>query len=325
MKTKILLATLMLTLAHLACASQPLATPVPSPTAVLPASETSTAIPAPATALATQTAFVPSATLPPSGVPAFTATAQAPVTGMYNPYAVVLVLPGDILNIRAGAGVGNSVVGTLQPTALGVNRTGPAASAGGDRWVEIQNPGGGTGWVNSNFLTEHVTASTFCGDTRVTGLLNSVRSALLNSDGDLLSSLVSPAHGLDVRLWRYGTVANYSPEEAEWVFQSEYQVSWGAAPGSGAETVGSFSAQPLPKLQEVFGASYSTHCNDTLDLATFNVQPWPPEYSNINFYTIYKAGTEQYGGLDWRAWTVGVEYVQGKPTLFALIHYQWEP
>jgi hypothetical protein len=258
-------------------------------------------------------------------VPAFTATVQAPVTGLYNPYAVVLVLPGDILNIRAGAGVGNSVVGTLPPTALGVNRSGPATSAGGDRWVEIQNPGGGTGWVNSNFLTEHIPASTFCGDTRVTGLLSSVRSALLNSDGDLLSSLVSPAHGLDVRLWRYGTVANYSPEEAEWVFESEYQVNWGAAPGSGDETRGSFTAQPLPKLKEVFGASYSMHCNDTLDLATFNVQPWPPEYTNINFYTIYKPGTEQYGGLDWRAWTVGVEYVQGKPMLFALIHYQWEP
>ncbi|HCB01753.1 MAG TPA: hypothetical protein DEP19_05165 [Anaerolineae bacterium] len=62
-----------------------------------------------------------------------------------------------------------------------------------------------------------------------------------------------------------------------------------------------------------------------MDLATFSVQPVPAEYTNINFYTIYKPGTEQYGGLDWRAWIVGVEYVGGKPTLFALIHFQWEP
>ena len=110
-----------------------------------------------------------------------------------------------------------------------------------------------------------------------------------------------------------------------WVFLSDYVVSWGPAPGSGEETSGTFSAQPLPKLQEVFGANYSLHCNDTLDLATFSLVPWPPEYSNINFYTIYKPGTDQYGGLDWRAWTVGIEYVQGKPTLFSLIHYQWEP
>ena len=148
---------------------------------------------------------------------------------------------------------------------------------------------------------------------------------MLNSDGELLGSLISPAHGLDVRLWRYGTVANYTPEEASWVFQSEYVVSWGPAPGSGAETSATFSAEPLPKLQEVFGASYTLHCNNTLDLATFSLEPWPPEYSNVNYYTVYKPGTEQYGGLDWRAWTAGIEYVQGAPTLFSLIHYQWEP
>lgn len=324
MKTKSLFCMLIVTLVAAACAPQapPTATPPPSP---LPAFETATLIPASATPIVIETALVPSATLAPTLNPAVTATSLPPVTGMNNPYAVVLVLPGDVLNIRTGAGVGNNIVGTLQPTASGVNRTGPAASAGGDRWVEIQNPGGGTGWVNANFLTEHVSSSAFCADARVTALLNDLRSALLNSNGDLLRSLVSPVHGLDLRLWRYGTVANYSPEEAQWAFQSEYEVSWGAAPGSGEETKGTFTAQPLPRLQEVFGGNYSMHCNDTLDLATFALQPWPPEYANINFYTIYKPGTEQYGGLDWRAWTVGVEYVQGKPTLFALIHFQWEP
>jgi hypothetical protein len=179
--------------------------------------------------------------------------------------------------------------------------------------------------VNANFLTEYIASSAFCSDSRVTDLLNNVRTALLSSNGDILSTLVSPVHGLDLRLWRYGTVANYSPEETSWVFESEYEVSWGPAPGSGEETRGTFTEQPLPKLQEVFGSNYSLHCNDTLDLATFSLVPWPPEYTNINFYTVYKPGTDQYGGLDWRAWIAGVEYVQGKPTLFALIHFQWEP
>lgn len=256
---------------------------------------------------------------------AATATSLPPITGIFNPYAVVLVFPNDVLNIRAAAGVGNAIVGTLQPNAAGVNRTGPAANAGGDRWVEIQNPRGGTGWVNAKFLTEHVASSAFCADARVGDLLGKLKTALLHSNGEEFGALVSPVHGLDLRLWRYGTVANYTPEEAAWAFQSEYEVSWGPAPGSGEETRGTFRAQPLPKLQEVFGGNYTLHCNDTLDLATFSLEPWPPEYANINFYTVYKPGTDQYGGLDWRAWTVGVEYVQGKPTLFALIHYQWEP
>lgn len=326
MKMRTVLCIVILTLT--ACLPLPAATATPLPPTV-PATLPPTLSAATATIpIATQTvaASQPTATtLVTQPIPVSTSTSQAPVIGVYNPYAVVLVIPGDVLNIRSGAGVGNAITGTLQPTASGVNRTGPASSAGGDRWVEIQNPGGGNGWVNANFLTESVTSSTFCADTRVTNLLNSLKTALLNSDGKLLSSLVSPAHGLDLRFWRYGTVANYSPEEAQWVFQSDYVMSWGAAPGSGEETSGTFRAQPLPKLQEVFGANYALHCNNTLDLATFSLEPWPAEYSNINFYTIYKTGTEQYGGLDWRAWTVGVEYVEGKPTLFALIHFQWEP
>lgn len=305
--------------------------PTVSPTS-LPTTEPPTALPTlsaatnpPPVVAPTTTAPQLTATLAIAPTAVNTSTSQPPITGIYNPYAVVLVVPEDVLNIRSGAGVENAIAGTLQPTASGVNRTGPVSSADGDRWMEIQNPSGGNGWVNANFLTEYVTSSTFCADSRVTGLLNSLETALLNSNGELLSSLVSPAHGLDLRLWRYGTVANYSPEEAMWVFLSDYVVSWGPAPGSGEETSGTFSAQPLPKLQEVFGSNYSLYCNDTLDLATFSLVPWPPEYSNINFYTIYKPGTDQYGGLDWRAWTVGVEYVQGKPTVFALIHYQWEP
>jgi hypothetical protein len=230
-----------------------------------------------------------------------------------------------VLNIRSGAGVNNAVVGTLEPTATGILRTGRTNTAGGDLWVEIQNPGGGTGWVNSNFLTEEVNPSAFCSDARVTTLVQNLASAVKAGNDDMLAALVHSRHGLEARLWRYGTVANYTPEEASWVFESKYEVNWGPAPGSGVETVGTFSEELLPKLQEVFNANYTTHCNDPLDLATFSLVPWPPEYANINFYTVYKPGTEQYGGLDWRAWTVGVEYVEGRPYLFSLIHYQWEP
>lgn len=309
-----------------ACAPQPsAATNTP-----LPLFETATPLPTFASTVVIPTSTVATQPLPvtatnTSAPLVATSTSLPPVTGIYNPYAVILVSASDVLNIRSAAGAGNTLVGSLQPTALGVNRTGPATSAGGDRWVEIQNPAGGTGWVNANFLTEHVASSAFCSDSRVNDLLNSVRSAFLNSNGELLASLVSPVHGLGLRLWRWGTVANYSPEEASWIFDSEYVMSWGPAPGSGMETNGTFSEQPLPKLQEVFGANYSLHCNDTLDLATFSLEPWPAEYANINFYTVYKPGSDQYGGMDWRAWIAGVEYVQGKPTLFALINFQWEP
>jgi hypothetical protein len=269
----------------------------------------------------------PGATAAPSLVPfaTFTPLTQPTPSGSSGTYAVILVSDDDVLNIRSGPGVANSVVGTLQPTASGLTRTGKTSGVGDDLWVEIQNPGGGTGWVNANFLTEQVAPSAFCSDARVTTLIQTLASAIKGTNDDMLAALVHSLHGLDARLWRYGTVANYTPEEASWMFESEYEVNWGPAPGSGENTLGTFSAALLPRLQEVFGANYSLHCNDTLDLATFSLEPWPPEYANINFYTVYYPGTEQYGGLDWRAWTVGVEYVEGQPYLFSLIHYQWEP
>ncbi len=327
MKKIFLLCIILLTVG--ACAAQPPVptnTPLPpfdTPTSFVVPTFTPIIAPSTETTQPTQaTQFVPTSTPLPQ---AATLTPLPPVTGIFNPYAVILVNKGDVLNIRSAAGTGNPIVGSLAPNAVGVNRTGPATSAGGDRWVEIQNPSGGVGWVNAKFLTEYTAPSAFCSDSRVTDLLNNLRTAMLNSNGKLLSSLVSPEHGLDLRLWRWGTVANYTPKEAAWVFQSDYVVKWGPAPGSGMDTNGTFSEQILPKLQEVFSANYTLNCNNPLDLATFSVEPWLLEYANVNFYTIFKPGSEQYGGLDWRAWIAGVEYVQGKPMLFALIHFQWEP
>lgn len=203
-------------------------------------------------------------------------------------------------------------------------RTGPSARVGDSLWVEVQRPGG-TGWVNSHYLTEYVSSSAFCANAQVTSLISDLKSALLNSNGDALASLSSPLHGLDLRLWRYGTLVNYDREHAKFLFESTFQVNWGPAPGSGDNTIGSFAQAVLPKLTEVFGASYELHCNDALDLATFSLQPWPPEYANVNFYAVHKPGTETYGGLDWRTWFAGVEFSGGRPYLFSLIHFQWEP
>ena len=264
-------------------------------------------------------------TAAPFPLPTFTPLTQSTPSGPSDVYAVINVFPDDMLNIRSGPGVENALVGTLQPNQSGLTRTGKSSSVGEDTWIEIENPNGGTGWVDANFLTEAVDPASFCADARVNTLIENLESAVNASNDDILASLIHSLHGLDVRLWRYGTVANYTREEASWVFESEYEVNWGPAPGSGENTLGTFSEAVLPKLQDVFSANYSLHCNDTLDLATFSVEPWPPEYANINFYTVYKPGTEQNGGLDWRAWTVGVEYVEGQPYLFALIHYQWEP
>jgi hypothetical protein len=330
MKTKTL-PVLLVVLALAAC-EPATGTPTPqgpfvslTPTLFLGSPLPTLSTPAPGNATATH---LPTSQASPAPYPSFTPLSQPTQPtpgGSPAVYAVIQVLEGDVLNIRSAPGVENAVAGTLEPTASGLTRTGKISTVGEDTWVEIQNPGGGTGWVNADFLTEQVNPTAFCSDARVTTLIQNLESAVTGTNDDVLASLVHSRHGLDARLWRYGTVANYTPEEASWVFESEYEVNWGPAPGSGESTLGTFGEALLPFLQEVFGANYTTHCNDLLALDTISVESWPQEYKNINFYTVYKPGSDKYGGLDWRAWTIGIEYVEGKPYLFSLIHYQWEP
>ena len=258
--------------------------------------------------------------IPSTSTPEFTSMLPVP-----DIYAVINVPEGETLNIRSGAGVENSIVGELQPDQSGLMRTGQAVNRGEELWIEIQNPSGGTGWVNADYLTEYVHPLVFCGDMRVKTLLQAFEAAVTTSDGELLKSLVSPAHGVDISFIRLGMLANYSPEEANWAFQSTYVVDWGVAAGSGAPVTGTFPQIILPALQDVF-KNDSITCNEIkLGGATYEVK-WPEEYVNINFYSVHNPGNDPlYGGMDWLTWLVGVEYVNGNPYLFSLTHYQWEP
>jgi hypothetical protein len=310
----------LLMLSSLACTASLLATPTAAPTPV-PAS--------PTPAVASPTAALPTVVTPSPGVatatsPLPTNTSTSTPGSPSGPYAVVLVQPGDVLYIRSAAGAGNPSVGSFAPTANNIMRTGSSAMAGGDLWVQVVNPTGGTGWVNSHFLTEYLPPASFCADGRVNTLITSLDSALTGGNGELLANLTSPTHGADVRLWRFGNAINFDREHIRWVFESTYPHNWGAAPASGMDTTGSFQEAVLPKLQDVFNASYSLTCDSLGTAPQYGSNPWPVEYADVNYYTAFKAGTPGVD-LDWRYWLVGVEFVQGQPYLFALIHFNWEP
>lgn len=328
-KTLIALLGLGLLVAVTGCTRSLLGTATPLPTLI--------SIPSPTPLLATPTSAVPLPIVPTPTVslPTVTSGAPVPTTGSaptptttggtpFGPYGVILVAPGDVLNIRSGPGAGNAGSGSFAAGAINIMRTGPSSTADGDLWVQVQNPGGGNGWVNSNFLTEYVAPATFCADGRVNTLLTNFGNALKTSAGETLASLVSPAHGMTVHLWRYGIPHTFKQSDARWVFDSTFEHNWGAAPASGMDTIGSFHVAVLPNLQEVFNASYSLTC-DSLGTATqFSLNPWPVEYADVNYYTVYKPGTPGID-LDFRYLLVGVEYVQGQPYIFSVIHFTWEP
>lgn len=171
-------------------------------------------------------------------------------------------------------------------------------------------------------LTSSTNPSTICNDTQVTALIDSFKSAILNSNGSLLSSLVSPARGMDVAYFRDGTVITYDQTHAKFLFETTYQVDWGNEPGSGAAKRGSFHDVVIPKLRESFNQQYSLHCNELSHGGASYELKWPYQGE---FYSIYFPGTEANGSMDWHTWAMGIEYVNGKPYVYALTQFFWEP
>lgn len=161
-----------------------------------------------------------------------------------------------------------------------------------------------------------------CNDQQSTALIDSFKTAILNTDGPLLSSLVSPSRGMDVGFFRDGTVITYMPEHAKFLFETTFEVDWGTEPGSGAAVRGAFHDVVVPELVETFSQPYTLHCNELkLGGATYEAE-WPYEGE---FYSVHFPGTAANGNMDWQTWVMGIENVNNKRYVYALIRFFWEP
>ncbi len=172
-------------------------------------------------------------------------------------------------------------------------------------------------------VTKQIAPANFCVDAQVTTLINNFKAALLTSDGQSLASLISPVSGMEVRYYRNGRIITYDQMHAQYLFDSEYQVDWGLAPGSGLSTKGSFHEIVLPSLLDVFNKNYTLTCSQIQVGGTTYQALWP--YKGINFYSVYFPGTSANGNMDWHTWVLGMEYVGSKPYLYSAMQFQWEP
>jgi hypothetical protein len=185
----------------------------------------------------------------------------------------------------------------------------------------VQTPGASTPLPDGS-VTAPPNPATICGDPQVTAMIDSFKKAILTSDGPLLSSLVSPSRGMDVAYYRGGTVITYQQEHAKFLFETTFEVDWGTEPGSGALKRGSFHDVVLPELVRVFNQPYTLHCNELKHGGATYEPVW--EYQS-EFYSIHFPGTPENGNMDWHTWAMGIEYVSGKPYVYALIQFFWEP
>jgi hypothetical protein len=165
--------------------------------------------------------------------------------------------------------------------------------------------------------------TSFCSDPRGTELIASLRTAVQTKDGKLLASLVSPSDGMDVRFFREGNVVNYDVEHAPFVFETTFQADWGLHFASGEPTIGSFQEIILPSLQQIFSSDAEIICNELKTGGATYIPEW--QYPGMDFYSVHFPGSEQYGGLDWQTWAVGMAPVDGRLYITALSHFVWEP
>jgi hypothetical protein len=253
-----------------------------------------------------------------AGTPADTPVASVDI------YAVVLVPEGGTLEVRTGPGADNPAAGSLAWDATDLRATGNTKKTGGIRWVELNLPGSGKGWVDRTYLTEYAPPSAFCADPAPVDLLGLVSSVAESRDGIAFASITSLVHNLTVTYIHNGNPKVYTPLELETAFEDGAEVDWGPGPGSGLPVTGTFNDLVQPDLMYVFGSEYSLHCNAVqLGGASYSVE-WPAVWKNINYYSVYRPGPAG-NEMAWMTWLAGVEYVDGIPYLFSLSRYNWEP
>jgi len=235
-------------------------------------------------------------------------------------YALVNVPDRGILNIRADAGVQYARVGAFGPQQKNIQLTGRTSAGTFPRvWFEVKRSGNRYGWIGGYYVTEYVAPDVFCRDEAAKKLIDDFAKAAAAKDGDKLAPMVSPLHGMTVRLFRTGTAITYLKFVPN-LFLSDYIVDWGHAPGSNPKVVAPFPDAFAARLQDVFGGTYEMSCNDASVTGVTIPPAWPAEYATINYYAVYKplaAGAK----VSERTWLVGVDYWDGAPHIFAIINF----
>ncbi|HXD10899.1 MAG TPA: NBR1-Ig-like domain-containing protein [Anaerolineales bacterium] len=221
-----------------------------------------------------------------------------------------------------------SIMGLDAANSLGLFVSGWGLDGKGEAILYFTHRSDGTAYWHSVLIaptgfapgTTPAPQTNFCADSRIATLIEQLKGSMNQSNGDMFAALVSPTHGVDVRLWAYQPAVNFSPTSARNVFASTDSYSWGTGP-SLITDVGTFKDIIQPKLIDVLNApNMETYC-DVLTKVYPLATPWP--YPNTHYYNLYKPASA--AGFDFRTWLVGIEYVNDQPYISALVTIVWEP
>jgi hypothetical protein len=295
-------------------APQPTAPPPPTPTVPEP-SATATALP---------TAVPPTATALPTPSPP-TATEPAPPIGpSLGPFAVVDVASDDQLNVRAGPGVANPVVGTIPFYGIGVEVRAGGQEVDGSWWVPVQH-GEVTGWVNSHYLARQVGWV----DEAVAARAARAIMALKERDLDALAGLVHPDKGVRFSPYAYVRVGPegdlvFGAAEIPGLLADPTVYRWGAFDGSGEPIELTFAAYYDRFVYDVdFARPDVVGLDETIGQGNTinNIAEVYPEGVTVEYH--FEGFDPQYDGLDWRSLRLVFEARGGTWYLVGIVHDEW--
>ena len=237
-------------------------------------------------------------------------------------YEVAFVDADDRLNVRAGPGVSNEVVGRLDPGATDVSILGVGQHTNGSLWVPVAR-GNTQGWVNSRYLTGQLSVGDFCNNATVHEILTAFVSAVAAEDSTRLVSLVHPERGLRVRISWSNPEVRLVGADLEQIFTSQQVHDWGKEDGSGLPVGGTFRDIILPLLTHDLVSANDFACAKLLHGPTAGLVKLPQEYASVNHVSYFR-DAEHVSGLDWGAWAVGIEQWESRFYISFLVHFRYE-
>jgi hypothetical protein len=277
--------------------------------------------PGPAATAATVTAIAPSkSAAPTASAPAIASAADTsgdkPLT-----YAVFGVAANDVLNVRAEPDAASKKVYSYAPDVRGIKGTGKHVEKGNTPWTEVSFSGG-SGWVNRSFLVE-TGVGQGCNDPNLAEAIRAFMRAVSASDGAALKAVSSPLRGLLIRERDDSPTVRYGYSQVDALFTGSAAQQWGTSNGSGEAIVGPFKTVGLPTLrQAVLGKGAQEKCGRLLTGGSAATSAWPKDFDDLTLVSFYYSG--EGGAKEWATWAAGMEYVEGKPYVAALVQYHWE-
>jgi len=238
-------------------------------------------------------------------------------------YRVAFVKENDTLNLRDGPGIQNEIISELSPRADDILVVGSGESANGSEWWPIRI-GNESGWVNSRFLTQDISAEEFCKASQTESIITDFIEAISTKDSDLLDQIIDPERGLRIRRHWWNPEVMISGEQLVQLFESEERYDWGVADGSGDPIDGTFAEVILPLLERDMIPAQEIGCNEILSGGTAGIVQLPFPYESVNFYSLYRPASPDEIEFNWGAWVVGIEKVLDSYFVSYLVHFEWE-